>query len=60
MLRAGGYRIPDVRAAITALRELGDVSRSLAALDARLDAIAQRTLALLRVGELLAEIIESS
>lgn len=58
-LRAGGYRVPDVRNAITAIREMHDVSHSLAALDARLEAIAQRALALLRAGALLAEIIES-
>lgn len=46
-----------MREAITALRE-HDVSHSLAALDARLEAIAQRALALLRAGALLAEIIE--
>lgn len=59
-LRAGGYRIPDVQKAITAIRDLADASYSLAALDARLDDIAQRTLALLRTGSLLAEIIESA
>lgn len=58
-LRAGGYRVPDVHKAITAIRDLADASDSLAALDARLDSIAQRTLALLRTGSLLAEIIES-
>ncbi|MEB3367618.1 MerR family transcriptional regulator [Saccharopolyspora mangrovi] len=57
-LRAGGYRVPEVREAITAIRELRDVSHSLAALDARLEAIAQRALALLRAGALLAEIID--
>ncbi len=57
-LRAGGYRIPDVRTALTAVRELGDVSRSLAALDARLQDITARTLALLRAGTLLAGIFE--
>lgn len=56
-LRAGGYRIPDVRRAIAAVRELDDVSDSVAALDARLDAIAGRVLALLRAGARLAEII---
>ncbi len=60
VLRAGGYRIPDVQKAITAIRDLGDVSHSRAALDARLEAIAQRALALLRAGALLAEIIESA
>ncbi|MFR9727863.1 MerR family transcriptional regulator [Saccharopolyspora sp. MS10] len=59
-LRAGGYRIPDVHKAITAIRDLDDVSDSLTALDARLRSIAERTLALLRTGPLLAEIIESS
>lgn len=59
-LRAGGYRVPDVQKAITAIRELGDASDSLAALDARLDDIAHRTLALLRTGSHLAGIIESA
>lgn len=59
-LRAGGYRIPEVQAAITAIRDLGDASGSLTALDERLDGIAQRTLALMRAGPLLAEIIEQS
>lgn len=58
-LRAGGYRIPDVRRAITAVRELTDVADSLAALDSRLEAIAQRTLALLRSGAILADIIDA-
>lgn len=57
-LRAAGYRVPDVQKAITAIRDLADASDSLAALDARLDSIAQRTLALLRTGSLLAELIE--
>ncbi len=57
-LRAGGYRVPEVQKAIAAIRDLADASDSLAALDARLDSIAQRTLALLRTGCLLAEIIE--
>ncbi|WP_207918979.1 hypothetical protein [Saccharopolyspora karakumensis] len=38
---------------------MGDVNCSLAALDARLEAIAQRAPALLRAGALLAEIIEA-
>lgn len=57
-LRAGGYRIPDVQAAITAIRELHDVSHSLNALDERLGAIAQRSIALLRAGATLSQIIE--
>nr|WP_231747429.1 MerR family transcriptional regulator [Auraticoccus cholistanensis] len=56
-LRAGGYRVPEVRAALTAVRELGDVSSSVEALDARLLALAARSLALLRAGAALAEII---
>ncbi|QHC00289.1 MerR family transcriptional regulator [Epidermidibacterium keratini] len=57
-LRAGGYRIPDVHKAITALRELSDVRVSLVALERRLDDIAERTLALLRAGTVLAQIID--
>lgn len=56
-LRAGGYGIPEVRAAIMAVRDLGDLTRSTAALDGRLDDIASRGLALLRAGSVLAEII---
>ncbi|MFC4554935.1 MerR family transcriptional regulator [Georgenia faecalis] len=59
-LRAGGYRVPDVQKAITAVRALNDVSDSLAALDTRLQAIGRRALALLRAGTLLAEIIEGA
>lgn len=59
-LRAGGYRIPDVQKAITAIHDLNEVSHSMAALDTRLDAIAQRALVLLRAGTLLAGIIESA
>lgn len=57
-LRAGGYRIPDVQAAITAVRDLHDVSHSLNALDERLQAIAKRSMALLRAGAGLSELIE--
>lgn len=59
-LRAGGYRIPEVRTAITAIRELGEVSPTIAVLQTRLARIADRMLALLRAGTLLADIIESS
>ncbi|GAB3699044.1 hypothetical protein GCM10027597_61810 [Saccharopolyspora tripterygii] len=59
-LRAGGYRVPEVREAVGAIRELRDVSGSLAALDARLLAIGRRGLALLRAGALLAELIEQT
>jgi len=57
-LRAGGYRIPDVQTAISAVRDL-DASPTIAALDARLASITERMLALLRAGALLAGIIES-
>jgi len=64
-LRAGGYRIPDVQTAISAVRDLdrdhhadGD-AETLAALDAMLQTIGDRALALLRAGTLLAEIIAS-
>ncbi|MEV6135042.1 MerR family transcriptional regulator [Nocardia sp. NPDC051990] len=56
-LRAAGYRIPDVQKAITAIRDLDDAGHSLEALDARLIAIAQRGLALIRAGATLAQII---
>ncbi|MFW6695208.1 MerR family transcriptional regulator [Streptomyces sp. MAR4 CNX-425] len=57
-LRAGGHRVPDVREAVAAVRELRDVGRSLAALDAHLEALTGRALALLRAGGVLAEIID--
>lgn len=53
-LRAGGYRIPEVELAITAIRDLGETGESAAALDARLESIADRTIALLRAGAFLA------
>ncbi|MDQ6522706.1 MerR family transcriptional regulator [Nocardioides sp. LHD-245] len=56
-LRAAGYRIPEVRDALGAVRELGDTARSLEALDARVAAIAHRVLALLRAGAVLAAIV---
>jgi DNA-binding transcriptional MerR regulator len=59
-LRAAGYRIPDVQRAIAAIRDLDDVSRSLAALETRLNGIAERALALLRAGATLAEIIHAA
>ncbi|MDH6678800.1 DNA-binding transcriptional MerR regulator [Rhodococcus sp. LBL1] len=59
-LRAGGYRIPDVQNAITAVRDLDEASHTVAALETRLENIAQRALALLRAGTLLAEIMESA
>ncbi|MDN5587750.1 MAG: MerR family transcriptional regulator [Brevibacterium sp.] len=58
-LRTGGYRIPEVREAIGALRELGDASRSLTALDERRKAVARRTLALFRAGSVLVDLIDT-
>lgn len=58
-LREAGYRIPDVQHAIGAIRELEEIDASLDALDARIRDIAQRTLALLKAGGVMAEIIES-
>ncbi|MTG88067.1 MerR family transcriptional regulator [Cellulosimicrobium sp. BIT-GX5] len=55
-LRSAGYRVPDVRRTVEALRRL-DVADPLAALDARLDAIAARTLALLRAGDDVARLL---
>ncbi|MFF2267889.1 MerR family transcriptional regulator [Cellulosimicrobium cellulans] len=59
-LRAAGYRVPEVRHAIDALRGATgptDVADPLAALDARLDAIAHRTLALLEAGHDVARLL---
>lgn len=56
-LRAAGYRIPEVREAVTAVRDLGEVDRPLAALQHRLDSIARRTLALLTAGADLAALL---
>ncbi len=59
-LRAAGYRIPDVRSAIAAMRDLDDVNRSLEALDKRLNSITERTSSLFRAAATLAEIIQSA
>lgn len=59
-LRAAGYRVPEVRRAIDALRGTigpADVADPLAALDARLDAIARRTMALLEAGHDVARLL---
>lgn len=59
-LRAAGYRVPEVRHAIHALRGVtgpADVADPLAALDARLDAIARRSLALLEAGHDVARLL---
>ncbi|GAA4902586.1 hypothetical protein GCM10023405_24310 [Streptomonospora salina] len=56
-LRAAGYRIPDIRHTMTGIRRLHDVADPLAALESRVDAIARRTLALLRAGTDITDII---
>ncbi|WP_426309871.1 MerR family transcriptional regulator [Cellulosimicrobium sp. E-16] len=59
-LRAAGYRVPEVRHAVDALRGAtgpAAVADPLAALDARLDAIARRTLALLEAGHDVARLL---
>ncbi|WP_181781972.1 MerR family transcriptional regulator, partial [Pseudonocardia pini] len=57
-LRAAGYRIPEVRRSLAAVREWQEVGDPLEALAARLDALGRRTLALLRAGSVLAAIID--
>lgn len=56
-LRAGGYRLPQVRDALTAMRDLRESVTAREALHARLDDIAFRTLALLRAGADIADLI---
>lgn len=56
-LRAAGYRIPDVQNAMRSIRQLHDVEEPSKALENRIDAIAQRTRALLRAGNDLADMI---
>ncbi|WP_348789403.1 MerR family transcriptional regulator [Leifsonia sp. NPDC080035] len=58
-LRAAGYRIPEVREAVAALRSVGDTARPLQALDARLESIAARTVALMDAGTDLARLLRS-
>ncbi|GAA1751375.1 MerR family transcriptional regulator [Agromyces humatus] len=55
-LRAGGYRIPEVRGLLHSIREL-DVDDPRAALHERLDTVAMRTLALLRAGTDIAALV---
>lgn len=62
-LRAAGYRVPEVRDAIEALRRTtgpAAVADPLAALDGRLDAIARRTLALLGAGADVAQLLATA
>lgn len=56
-LRSAGYPVPAVRETIAALRRLDDVAPTLAALGARLDAIARRTVALLAAGSDVARLL---
>ncbi len=56
-LRSAGYPVPAVRETIAALRRLDDVAPTLTALDARLDAIARRTVALLAAGSDVARLL---
>ncbi|WP_217641592.1 MerR family transcriptional regulator [Actinopolyspora alba] len=58
-LRAAGYRIPDIRKTMHDIRELHEIDDPIAALQARIDVIAQRTLALLTAGTDLTEIIRN-
>jgi DNA-binding transcriptional MerR regulator len=56
-LRAAGYGIPDVQRALAAVRQWRGIGESLAALDARVDAIGHQMLAMLRAGSVLCDII---
>ncbi|WP_455605489.1 MerR family transcriptional regulator [Cellulosimicrobium funkei] len=56
-LRSAGYPVPAVRETIAALRRLDDGAPTLAALDARLDASARRTVALLAAGSDVARLL---
>jgi len=58
-LRAAGYGIPQVRQTLTAVREWRDLDDPLDALASRVETLMQRTLALLRAGVVLADIIDS-
>ena len=58
-LRAGGYRIPAVRAVMTSLRTLDDTTNARDALHGRLQSIAARSDALLRAGTDLSDLLRS-
>ncbi|MGY5764794.1 MerR family transcriptional regulator [Brachybacterium sp. DNPG3] len=58
-LRAGGYRIPDLRTVMASLRELGDEADARAVLRDRLHSIAVRADALLRAGTDLSDLLRS-
>ncbi|ALG86659.1 MerR family transcriptional regulator [Gordonia phthalatica] len=57
VLRAAGHRIPDIRAALRALDDLGEASASHAALDARRADLTARLLSLMRAAGVLADIV---
>ncbi|MCK0116943.1 MerR family transcriptional regulator [Isoptericola sp. S6320L] len=59
-LRAAGYPIPAVARTMAALRGLGDPSEAEAALRARLTGIATRSVALLRAGADLADVLDAA
>ncbi len=56
-LRAGGYRIPDVRVVLASLVGIGDPAGARGALQGRLRAIAEQSEALLRAGADLADLL---
>ncbi|WP_017626515.1 MerR family transcriptional regulator, partial [Nocardiopsis chromatogenes] len=56
-LRTAGYRIPDVQRTIASVRGIEGLDEPLAVLETRIDAIADRMVALLRAGAALSEVI---
>jgi len=58
-LRGGGYRIPAIHSVMASLRDLDSAADTRAALRDRLSNIAARSVALLRAGADLAELLES-
>jgi DNA-binding transcriptional MerR regulator len=59
-LRAGGYRVPAVRAVMASLRSVADPTDAREALQDRLRSIAARSAALLRAGADLSELLRAS
>lgn len=57
-LRSAGYRVPDVRRTVAALRRLDGLDEPVGVLRGRLDAIARRTVALLRAGADVARLLD--
>lgn len=58
-LRAGGYRIPAIRGVMASLRDLDSAADARATLRNQISNIAARSVALLRAGADLAELLES-